>query len=56
MYFEGGSPNACYFAALGKFERGLLELVNMFFERECYGCFDVTNSFGGELAFHRNFD
>ena len=41
MHLEGRSrsPNACDFAALGKLERELLELVNKF--RERVGCFDV---------------
>ena len=30
LHLEGESPNACDFAALEKFERGLLELLNIF--------------------------
>ena len=30
MHLEGRSPSACDSAMLGKFERGLLELLNMF--------------------------
>ena len=35
MLIEGGSPSAFDFAALGKFERGLLE-------RERYSCFFLS--------------
>ena len=30
MHRAGGAPNACYFVVLGRFQRGLLELVNLF--------------------------